>query len=486
MKVLKNYLASLLLLSGGMIFSGCSQAPLPLRPEAIQQPKVHFTPPEIQEWIEPNGLTVLLLPDPALPLIEGNIYFPYGSLHETPDLVNTTGVLFSQLRSGGIRGKTPLELDRALDSIGASIEASSGSEFSSVSFFSHKDDFKTVFDLFSKVIREPAFNESRLMLWKRQVLDSLIRRREDPETIASMTFTKAMYTGVTPYNTFPTKEFVQSVSKESLIKLAQAALVPEGTILTVSGQITREELSSAIKSAFGGWGGSRTLNRIISPPIQRKSPGIYVVESPFDQATIVVGEPGPARLSPDQYGLSVFNRYFSHGDFGSVLFSEIRSKRGFAYVVYGGFAPGAKSGQYLIGMGTRVPEAGNAIDELLNQVNLAKVHTASEKRLSEIKRAVQQGFVFNFASPDGAIAREATLRLLGYPKDYNKTYVDRINEVSREDLLTIAKSRISSEDFVIVVVGKISAKELSQRFGSRYPVYQVKFDTEPRLAENTR
>jgi zinc protease len=296
-----------------------------------------------------------------------------------------------------------------------------------------------------------------------------------------MTFDLAMYGKNSPYSSVDSKRSIEKIDQNTLKTWAKHVIAPNGALLTVTGRMTREELHDAIVSQLKGWTQSYPERNEIPAPVYQNKPGVYAVEGNFDQAAVLMGEPGPARMSPDQYALAVFNRYFSRGEFGAILFSEIRSKRGYAYEVDGGFAPGAKGGEYIISLGSRTPEAPNAVEEVLRLVGRSHTETATEERLNEIRRSVTQGFVFNFATPQGAIAREATLKLLHYPADYNETYIPRINAVGRQELLDVSKNHLDPSKFIIVVVGKISPKELSQRFGASYPVYRVKFDMEPEI-----
>ncbi len=479
----KQLLLSLspLALLGALLLAGCAAKPIPSRPELVPVKDVTFTPPAIEEWVEENGLRVMLLPNSELPLVEGTLYFPYGTLVEPAEIPGFTGALFSQIRGGGVEGRSPRAVDESLDAIGATIEGAAGREFSSVSFFSHKDDFGMVFNLLGEMLLHPAFDQNRLNIWKARSLDAISRRREDADTIAAMTFARAMYGERSPYSSFETRASISAMTPELLRARRGEVIVPAGALLTMTGRIDRDEIRAALKAAFGNWSGGPPAPPELPVPVYSNRPGIYLVEAPFEQAAVIMGEPGPARLSPDQYVLSIFNRYFSRGEFGSVLFSEIRSKRGYAYSVDGGFAPGAKGGEYLIALGTRTQEAPNAIAEVLNQIRRAQSETATEARLDEIRRAVGRGFVFNFATPGGALSRQATLRLLKYPADYNDTYIERISAVGQGELLKLARSRLDPAKFIIVAVGKFSAKELSQRFGPGYPVYRVRFDTEPKI-----
>ena len=468
-------LISILLIS----FLGACSPKLPARPDDVLQGDVVFTPPAIQKWTEPNGLDVILLEDHQLPLVEGDIYFPIGSLMENPKRRGVIDALMSQLRAGGAETISPQEIDSKLDAVGAVVEGSSGGEFSSVAFFSHKEDENLVFETLSNLLQRPAFNADRLRLWQSQMIDGISRRREDAEVVAAATFAHALYGPKSVYGTLATKESVRSIKPQELKKMAAEAFRPKGALLAVSGDISKEQLQSLLQRYFGSWSGVAKRGEIPTPPSNFKKPGIYIVPMAFQQSAVVLGHEGPVRQTPDQYAISVFNRYFARGGFNSVLFQEVRSKHGYVYSVDGGFSPGAKGGDFSIDLGTRTETTNAAVLEVLNQIEKVRAQVPDSPKIDEVKRAVKQGFVFNFARPSNAITREAMLRLLGYPADFNQTYISRLTAVSPEEVRKVAEQRINPQELVIVVVGKADGKALAQNL--HLPFYEVEFTTVPKL-----
>jgi zinc protease len=461
-----------------LLSTGCSSS-IPLRPEEIKREDPQFTPPSIEQWTTKNGLQVYLLEDHELPLFSGEFYFKFGSLTEADLPKGQIEAMMSQLRAGGIAGSTPQQLDTELDAVGASIEGASGGEFSTISFFSHKSDSELIFSKLKGLIRQPAYDPARLAIWKSQATDSIDRRREDPESIANATFATALYGDKSIYSALPTKASIAEITSEKLRALSHNKILPDGASLSVTGDVTRAELEVLLEKYLGGWEGKAEVKEVAAAPNFVPKPGLYFVDSNFQQSAVIIGQAGPARLSKDQFSLSVFNRYFSRGAFGSVLFTEVRSKRGFAYSVDGGFSPGAKTGEFSIDMGTRAEVTEPAVAEVINQINLARNQTPPASKIDDVKAAVKQGFIFNFAKPSSALTREVMLNLLGYPKDFNQTYISNISAVSPEQVRQTAFERLTPDNLIVVVVGKLDGKSLAKSLN--LPFYRVEFSTYPKV-----
>jgi predicted Zn-dependent peptidase len=81
----------------------------------------------------------------------------------------------------------------------------------------------------------------------------------------------------------------------------------------------------------------------------------------------------------------------------------------------------------------------------------------SSEEMAEKKAAIRNSFVFNFDSFDDIAVRTAQLELLRYPKDYDQTFLDKIDGVSPEQVREVAQKRWDPASFIVVVVGNETA-----------------------------
>ena len=200
-----------------------------------------------------------------------------------------------------------------------------------------------------------------------------------------------------------TKQSISNITIDRMKEWHQRLVRPEGALLLVTGTVKRETLEQILHDGTTGevplaqWKVPAAELPQAAAPASPPKGGIYVLERDFDQASIAMAHLGPKRLSPDHYNISIFNRYFGTGSFGSLLFSEIRSRLGLAYAVDGGFQPGPISGTFEVGLGTRVPEALRAIDSVLELMERTRVSEPDASEIQKVKSSVERAFVFNFA-----------------------------------------------------------------------------------------
>lgn len=463
------------------LLSSCALNGIPSSPDKLGWNATEFKPHKPEEWEMKNGLHVLFIHDDELPMIGGSLYVRGGSLQDPPEMVGLASVTGSQIREGGIPGFAPDALDEKLDSLGAKIESSFGSEFGSISFSSLAEDFPEVSKLFAKVVREPTFDQSRLELWKRLALEGIRRRQDDPGTMAGMTFLQVLYGKDSPYARSITEQGIQRLKLDDLRAFRARYLRPDGSLLVVRGAITREQLQPQLEKLFGDWPPLKTpqpkMPEVKAPP----QPGVYVLNRKFDQTTVLMGHLGPPRFTDDMYAMSIFNRIFGAGDFETVLFNEVRTKHGYAYEVEGGLAPGVSKGTFQINMGSRTDQALNAVKTALEVVDTTSRELPDEKMFNDSKLAVERSFVFKFEENDDILQRAATLRLMNYPPDFDDTYLAKMGAVTRKNILEVPQRWVKPEEFSIVLVGKHNMDEVKQALGTSRPFYEVTFDTEPHI-----
>ena len=357
---------------------GCSSSSNPLELGLKTQ---DFKPESPESWMLPNGMKVLYSYNNELPVVTGTLYVRGGTLNDSLQLKGLASACGSQMRSGGIQGMQPAQLDLLLDSMGASVESGFSSEYGSVSFSGLNDDFEKVFEIFSEVALRPAFDSERFSLWKKLSTSSISRRKDSPDTMAAMIFDQAIYGSNSVLGTFTTSSSVKRISRQDLQRWHRNFFVPEGSILTVSGNISKSRLAKAIEGRFSNWTAKSSISRDFPKETDGFSPGIYLLEKDIEQAVVLVGHRGPKRHSSDRYPLHIFNLMFGYGSFDSLLFNEIRSKQGLAYTVYGGFSGDSVSGQLQIYAGTRNDQALKSVEEILKLIEQSKAEEPAEERV---------------------------------------------------------------------------------------------------------
>jgi zinc protease len=463
---MKTYLNRWLMVALGSLsilgLGGC--ATLTTSPQDLPIKAVSFDPVKPTEWTLENGLSVLFYRDAEIPTISSTLYLRGGTLNAPEFTPTTVLAMGEQMREGGAGRFSGGQLDEQLERYAASISSSYGAEFGSVSMHCLSDDMDNIFGLFSDVVLTPAFSDQRLSLWKAQASEGIRRRADDPTTIASIAFNTLLYGKNSPYSFYPEHGDIQKVSKRELVRAHQRLVKPNGALLVVTGDVEESALRGLVNKHFAGW---KSRTGVLSPApavTESRVPGIYFVEAPFEQATIVAGHLGVPRLTKDHVAISAFNRVFGTEGFGSRLTLSIREKKGLAYVTYGAIIPDIVQGKNLFYVQTKAESAGDSLLEGVAVLKELQQKPVPAAELELLKSAEVSSFIFKIDSPAEAVQRLASHRLLGYPANFDKDFLSKLQGLSAAEIQAVAKNRWNAGELVVVLVGNKTAYE--QMLGS--------------------
>ena len=411
--------------------------------------------PEIATFTLPNGIRVYLLENHELPLVSGSALVRTGNLFDPADKVGLAGLTGSVMRTGGTKTRTGDELDATLESMAASVEANIGETSGSVSFNTLRENTDQVLAIFKDVLTNPEFRQDKVDLAKTQVRSSIGRRNDNADGISDREFASIVYGRTNSYGWDMNYEHVDNIKRDDLVAFYKRYFFPSNIMLSLSGDFKTAEMRGKLEKLFADW----TLKGEPVPPFpevqpQAKAPGVYEgTRTEVTQAFFNVGHLGGILKSKDFPALSVMSDILG-GGFASRLFLNVRTRKGLAYSVGGGWgATYDHPGLFRIGGSTKSQSTVDTIQAIREEVDKIRSEEVTDAELATAKGAVLNSFVFNFDHPRKTLGRYVTYEYYGYPKDFIFQYQKAVEGVTKADVLRVAKEHIHPEKFTIVAVG---------------------------------
>ena len=434
-----------------LLLAGCATLGKPADPRTMTFPALTFSVPKSERVTLDNGMTVFLLPDHELPIINMNAFVRTGAIYEPAGKTGLAGLTGTVLRSGGTSDLPPEQLDGELEFMASAIESSIGAEVGNASLTCLKKNFDRTLELYAQVLRYPAFREDRVELARKQVIEGIRRQNDNPKGVADRELRKALYAG-NPLGRYPTVETVNAITRGDVIAFHRAYYHPNNIILAVSGDFDRDELLAKLRTAFSGWQQERVDVPRLAEPAAVK-PEVLYARKEINQTVIRMGQLGIDKNNPDLHALRVMD-YILGGGFTSRLTTEIRSNQGLAYNVDSAFDIGRQVvGTFIAETETKSESTAKAI-ALMKQI-IAGMTTApvTDQELETAKNSIINSFIFGFAKTEAVVNMQARLAYFDYPEGYLERYRDNIARVTREDVLRVAKKYLHPDAMVLTVVG---------------------------------
>lgn len=445
--------AVLLLLAGliALIPVGNSSA---ADPRAMTFSVVEFHPPRGERVVLDNGMILYLLEDHELPLIKVNAMIRTGGVYEPADKVGLASLTGEVMRTGGSVRVSGDRMDDELEFIAAYLSSMIGRDSGYVSLNILKKDFSRGLALFAGILMEPAFPEDKLDLAKKQAIEGIRRRNDQPSGIANRAFFKAVYGPGHPLARQDSPESIGKIKREDLVRFHAAHYNPESVILAVSGDFDRAVMILQIEAAFAGWQPGETQRPPLPEVTDPFRPSIRLVEKDLTQTFIRVGHLGIRQDDPDYFSVSVLDDILGSGGFQSRLFKEVRTNLGLAYSVGSVFTAGKlERGVFIAYCETKAESTHETLSAILSEIKKIREKPVSEEELRLAKDAFLNSFVFSFSSPSRIVNRQASLEYEGLPPDFLDRFREEVVGVTPEDIQRVARKFLNPDAMTIVAVG---------------------------------
>ena len=432
-----------------------------------------------------NGAEFVFSQKKGLPLVSVTINFVGGALQFEEPTKTGTATFASQMLSEGTTTRSGDQLSDAQQLLGTQISIGVGPEMGSLSFTALTDKYEGALELAADMLLNPTFPAPALERLRQQRLVGLTQAKDQPNAISNVVFSKVLYGDDHPYGRVVTEASVKAITRDDIVKFHQEYFKPGRAIVTVVGDLDEARARSAFEKAFANWspGGSRPSFNYPPAPTPRTTT-IYLIDKPRSaQSVFAIGLPGPSRDTPDYYAVSVMNTIVG-GLFQSRLNHLIREVKGYSYGVgssFGGFgATPFGPGAFRASGAIVTAKTDSALIDFMNELRGAQGGKPfTEDEIRQGKDALVQSLPARFASVNAANSAISQLFTLNLPDSYYQEFAAKVNAVTGDDLVRVAKKYIDMNRLAITIVGDRAAIEEPLRKTGIAPIVLLDIEGKP-------
>ncbi|SDC13622.1 insulinase family protein [Niabella drilacis] len=421
----------------------------------------------------PNGITVLVVENKKVPKISATYSIDAGPITEGSKAGVTE--LMGAMLNEGTQKHTKAQFDEAVDQMGADVSLNSGGgRVAALDRY-----FEKAFDLFAEALLQPAFQQESFDKLKSQTITGLKTQEKDAKAIAGRVTDALLYGKDHPKGEFETETSVNGLTLGDIKEAYQKYITPSRGYLVFVGDITPARAKTLAQKAFGSWKGS-----LLTWPglAQVKNPSkteINLVDVPNAvQSIITVANLVSLPLSdPDYFPVTLANNILGGGS-EARLFKNLREKHGFTYGAYSRIGSGRTQAAFSASASVRNAVTDSAITEFLNEIKHMRTDKVSDEELKNAKALYNGQFALGTESPSTVATYALNILTNKLQKDFYRTYLQKINAVTADDILRVAKKYFSYDNARIIVTGKAGEiKDGLQKLG--YPVKEYDKFAEP-------
>ena len=410
-----------------------------------------------------NGLTVMHVAKPGLPLVSASLVLRAGQSANSvdkPGLASFTAAMLTE----GTATRSAQQLADQVANLGASLSSAAGTDSARVDVSSLKTNFAASLSLLADVAMHPAFSPAEVTRQQNGRLAALAQAREHAPAVAALVANRAVYGNAHPlgFNALGSEAAIKATDSAALQSFWQAHYRPDQSALVVAGDITEAELRSLAESLFGAWQRPTASAAVIAvPALASTAARIVFVDKPGSpQTALAVVQPGPRADAPDAASIKVMNAALG-GLFTSRINTQLREVKGYTYGINSNYAMGRSSGQFGIRGSVRTDVTGAALADMFTEINGMRAKPMGAAELTRVRNAQLLSLPGLFDTNGVVVASYASNWALGLPITQITSTPARLNAVTATSAFKAAQDHVDPAALIVVAVGD-KAKVLPQ------------------------
>jgi zinc protease len=425
-------------------------------------PAIAWTPPKIASYALPNGLRVLFVERHDLPIVGVRVVSVVGGGDVTgvrPGVVPFMGAMLEQ----GAGSRTALAISDDYEAIGADHGAWCDWDTCGARAKVLASHLPAALDILADIVQRPSLQGAEIDRLRKRWLASIEQEKSNPARMEQNAIAVAVFGPAHPYG-HSRREVQAAIEKLTRAEVEAAwrrLFAPRSTFVVVAGDVAPDALRGLLEARFGRWGGAAAARVPVprAPAAPRGARSIALVDLPgaAQSQVYVVGE-GAAMAAPDRIPLQVMNLVLG-GMFSSRINLDLREAHAYTYGAHSSFAMRHGAGPFMAGGAMFAEHTGDALRELLAQVDRIRNERVTDEELADAKEHAKLALPARFESVDEVAQAVQELAAYGLPLDEYATLAARIDAVSATDVQRVARQWLHPESMRVVVTGDRSKIE---------------------------
>jgi predicted Zn-dependent peptidase len=402
-------------------------------------------PQEVYHHTFDNGLTLLAERMEHVRSAALNFLVPAGCVYDPPRHRGIASVL-SDLVTRGAGPRDSRALSLALDNLGLDRDESVGSLHTRFWGATLARNLPAALALYADILRRPHLPEEEIPAVQALALQDLSSLEDEPRQKVLIELRRRHYPMPLGQDRRGTREGIENLNGAIIRRHYERLFQPQGTILSVAGNIEWNPLLNQVGELFGDWPTGTP------PAIKLKKPASPKAHIPKEttQTQIGIAYPSVPFGHPEYYAAQGAVNVLS-GGMSSRLFTEVREKRGLCYAVWASYQTFKDRGSVLCYAGTTNERAQETLEVTLGELERL-VEGIEPEEVERVQAGLKSSLIMQ---EESTAARAGSLAsdwyYLGRVRSFDEIQA-AINGLTPETIVAHLR-RHPPRDFTIVTLG---------------------------------
>ena len=395
-----------------------------------------------------NGIRIIYQKIDRLPLISFKIAMLGGLKFENENKKGLSNFM-SRVWIKGSENYSYKEIENRFDFFSGFIDSFSGRNSVGLHGVILNDFFEAGSDILYDILTNPQFPDSEVEKTRKEILDRIASEKDDIFSESIRFFYKSIFKE--HYYGFPIKgeiETVEKISRDDIVNYYKKINLSNNLVFGITGKLKQKHLDficerfNNIKS-----GNFPSENEQIT--LKNKG-GIYRKFYKKNQSYITAGFIAPPVNDDDVIKLKIIKTII--GNHSGRLFYNLREKEGLCYSTFAFMMKGFEASAFGIFVSTSAANEETVIKRLKESIYEIKSKPITNKEILKAKNSIK-GSIDSYNQKFLNINTSNVFNILyGLGKDYNKIYLQKLNQINREDITDTVNKYFNPENFTFAII----------------------------------
>ena len=401
--------------------------------------------PEVYQHTFANGLTLLAERMEHVRSATLNFLVPAGCVYDPPDQLGIAAVL-ADLITRGAGERDSRDLTLALDNLGVDRSESVGLMHTRFWGATVARNLPAALDIYADILCRPHLPDDEIQAVRDLALQDLRGLEDEPRSKVLIELRKHYYPTPLSNDHRGSVEGINALTGDRIRSQHQRLFHPDGTILSVAGNIEWKPLLDRVGRLFGDWSGKAEAS--ITYGSQPGNRGHITKE--LEQTQIGLAYPTATINDADYYAALGAVNVLS-GNMSSRLFTEIREKEGLCYSVWATYQTLKDRARVVCYAGSRNERAQRTLDVLLRELRRLPDGVEADE-VERVQAGLKSSLIMQQESTGGrALSLASDWYYLGRVRSFDEIQ-SAIDGLTPESIGKHLR-RIPPGDFTIVTLG---------------------------------
>ncbi len=392
---------------------------------------------------------MILEPISSVRSIAFGIFVGSGSGHESSSQ-NGISHFIEHMNFKGTTTRSAREIAETLDSVGGKLNAYTSKEHTCYYTTVMDEHIDVALGLMEDIFFRSVYRESDIETEKRVVLEEIKLYEDSPDEIVHDLFVRNIWPNFNlGQPVIGDAHVISGLNREGLLEFMSDQYVPENIIVSIAGKFSMDTMIDKLTGIFGKIKSIKKGHKEQHLPVFR--PAINLMEKETEQVHLCFGSRGISYHDHERYPLLVLSSILG-GSMSSLLFQEIREKRGLVYSIFSYPLYFKNCGLFMIYAGTSLKNARNVVEIILEEIRKLR-QNIPDKMLATAREQLKGSLVLGLESTGSKMSFNGK-NLFYYEKYIKETEIMKIiNEIDKDELEKLVEYVFNPSYYALTAVG---------------------------------